>query len=162
MSAVADESALRWGPRPLLICAAISGRGRASVVAALMCWFAGAAPLAAATTDSTAHAARTLQCRHSGVKGISDLTAGVTPGGDPAYGADCGGAVDSAKSFVQSRCSKASVSLRKGSNGKYRICSPQYEECLVKEQFSKRSALIWCIPPANENALVTFHYKFSR
>ncbi len=120
---------------------------------------AATAAVCASAGTSAAASLHTHACPNPHIERVSELEAGLTPGGDPAYAADCGGAKDAAETYVHSRCSRASVMFRIH-QGRYEACGDETDTCGLHRVFSRNRAQIVCVARLNPSALVLFNYVF--
>lgn len=120
------------------------------------CSAIGAALLMAPSAASAA----TTPCPSPQTKGVTQLRAGLAPGGYPMGAASCGGAVYAVRDFVTTRCSNVKFGLRHARGGGYRPCATRTDECVLTRRTGRRTGKVSCTPLLNQNALVTFHYRF--
>ena len=104
------------------------------------------------------------RCSNPGLRGISNVMAGTSAGGDPRYAAQCQGVGVTLRVFVASRCAEAHVAFRpvKSPELKYAICYDQYDATDVLKRISRTRAIIGIVPTHNLNALIEFEYRFTR
>ena len=136
-----------------------------ATVVVVMTWGLSTMPAAATGPTSPIRPTGAHHCSSKGLRGVSDLLAGGSPGGYPEYAENCQGAPTTVTQFIQSSCSHASVMLKPPKAGKRTPCIAQADTCYWLARGTGKQvneAVIACQPTLNLNALVTFVYRFSR